>query len=848
MLTKAELRKYTNLPNYSDIEAVGFWDDVHSLKDIHTICSIVEDPDTGEEVVLVFHDRPDLCGSTVFDPYDEKEYTIPERTGTLLDGFRFWYQVGQSEDGYLSVHNSNFYDQPITEKVLPKCKIPDHKWEDTFIQSKIQWFDRPCPKGAKSPHGLQAYALRMNIHKPNITDFTKMDAFMLHRVIEDCRTQKFASQYLKKERELLKKSIGIDFTDAYKMEVEYAKTCHKQEIYGAMVDREHMEHCVAVWDERLHELESLIEPMLPPTVKPQGQKITRKEMAIALGYPERITSKMAEPTEIVNRNGEQVSVPVKPYYKPSTKYHIIKKVKQYSGFHISYGFSPVFIKKTELNKWIKEQYPDTKPKDWDITKDIKETKLLNKNTCEYFGVEPEDTHIISGVFTRVKFEDSKLTQHEIVKGMLIKGGIKFANEWNLKKDANGQVMKAAIDTVISYPSKAAPENQIHFTVKKGEMLVTSPKFSEKEYEQLETEDGKMVGEYNTTMHRRRFLLNPKNPEEKGLIANIRQDGRIPCGVNNSSTGTLRSSHRVWVNAPGDGALHGKEIRQSIIAPEGRILVSHDMNSAQLSIASYYANNYDYFKAVCFGQETKLDAQGNDILHPETGEKWYIAESGHCTNMQAFGLVSFEEVQRAICTQDQELIHDIGLRRKKSKRATFGVIFGCSGKKLAIMLGIEEAEGNMRKNMFLEKIGLDRPIQILEKMCEKNKRGKGGYIEIPFGYYVYCSSPHARFNYLDQATEAACQKWAENYFDRESKRLGLDAQRILSYHDEFTIECALDIENEVKRLMFKAYEEASIAMWEWHKKHSKWFTGDDLPDFHIQLQSGSSSGRNYYDIH
>ena len=97
-----------------------------------------------------------------------------------------------------------------------------------------------------------------------------------------------------------------------------------------------------------------------------------------------------------------------------------------------------------------------------------------------------------------------------------------------------------------------------------------------------------------------------------------------------------------------------------------------MNSAQLSIAAYYANNHDYFKAVCFGQETKLDDEGNDILHPDTGKPWYIGESGHCTNMQAFGLVKPEEVQEAIRTQNSELIKSIGLRRKKSKGATFGV--------------------------------------------------------------------------------------------------------------------------------------------------------------------------------
>ncbi len=67
-------------------------------------------------------------------------------------------------------------------------------------------------------------------------------------------------------------------------------------------------------------------------------------------------------------------------------------------------------------------------------------------------------------------------------------------------------------------------------------------------------------------------------------------------------------------------------------------------------------------------------------------------------------------------------------------------------------------------------------------------------------------------------------------------------------DEFTVECALDVVDDVKRLMFKAYEEASFALHEWHTKHSKWFTGNDLPSFNIQLQSGSATGKNYYEIH
>jgi hypothetical protein len=300
-------------------------------------------------------------------------------------------------------------------------------------------------------------------------------------------------------------------------------------------------------------------------------------MAIALGYPHQITDKMVEPTEIVNRSGEQVKVKIKPYYKPVTNWTTDKKSNLYYGFNISLGDSPKFPKRKELTEWIKDNWPETKTSEWDIQKEEVIVKELNSHTFKYFDVGPECTDLIGGAFTKVKFEDSKLTQHEIVKGMLIKGGIRFAKDWNLKKDIKGQVERAELDTVVSYPSKAAPEHQIHYKVKKGEPLVTSPKFSEDEYEQLETEDGKMVGEYNTTMHRRRFFSNPRDPENRGLLSSVRPDGRIPCGVNNSSTGTLRSSHRVWVNAPGDGALYGKEIRQSIIAPEGRILVSHDMN-------------------------------------------------------------------------------------------------------------------------------------------------------------------------------------------------------------------------------------------------------------------------------
>lgn len=830
--------KYTNRILHSDIEARGFLEAVKTEKDVW--CIVSRDDETDE--VFLFHDYPEYDNTKVMDL--GVEYTIPPRNGPLIEGVRFWYLAGKN-GSKLAVHNCFTYDLPLINKIWPKCEIEDSVWIDTFIQSKLQWYDRPQRKGAKSAHGLLNYSLMEGNKKPEVEDFTVMNAFMLHRCIVDTKTQRYAGRYLNKEARMCKDKLGIDFTEAYKMEVAYTKTCHEQEVYGALVDQGHIHKCIEDLDNKTKVLADAVEPLLPPSIK-VATRIARSDLMKALGYAE---DKIPEDEyETVKKDGAMVHQPVKPYYKPSVNYHKLVKTNQYSGFNISYGESPTFVKKKDLTDWIKLNHAETKTSDWGIEKKIIECRVLNKNTCDHFGVEETDTNIISGPHTRLKFIASTMSQHEVTKALLIRSGITWAEEWNFKRDQFKQIVKAEFNTIVRYPKKAAPENQLVFKVKKGEGLVTSPKFGEKEYKQLTTDLGKKVGLYNTLVHRRNFFSNAKDPEEKGILANIREDGRLPCGVNNSSTATLRSSHRVWVNAAGAGSVYGEETRRIIVAPEGRKLVSVDQNSAQLSIAGYYANNYEYFKAVSSGNEFKVDDMGVELMHPQSGKPWYIGESGHCVNARAFGLITHEEWQRAINTQDQELIHRLGLLRKFSKGGSFATIFGAAGKKVGLTLGIGEDKGQAAKTTFLQTIGLDRAIQICEDMVDKNKRGSGGYLELPFGYYVHCNQKHKLFNYLDQGTESCCQKWAELYFDRESKKLGLDCNRIISYHDEYTVESAPDCAEEVGKLMSKSYYEASIAMWEWHKKHSKFWIGEDLPTFHINLSSGFKTGNNYWDVH
>jgi len=1171
--------KYTNRLLGSDIEANGLLEKVTKL---WCICSI----DVVSEEVFLFHDYPEYDGMTLIDPDDDLEYTIPVRNGTFAEGVEFW-QLAADNGSTLIVHNCGSYDKPLLERFYPDFKTELSAWEDTYVISKIQWHGRPTPKGSKGNHGLHSYGIRLGVDKPEIKDWSFIDEFKLHRCIQDCKIQNQTHLYLNKERDVVLNKLGIDLRGGLEMEDEYRKNVTDQEINGALVDESHIDSCIVDLDGKLEELRSDIEPQLIPTLT-KSTKVGRQEIGQML-----YNKDIPDIIDVYYKDGERVEEVVKTYYRPSvnfTKTVKGKNITTWSGFETSCGFTPEFKTKKDTQAWIKENHPETRASIWEFNKGVTKAEdqiVLNKNTCDYFGVDETDIDMFGlRGYTRIGFKPSTMSQHEAMKSTCIKLGWKYAEDWNLAKDRNGDFYKAEYDIEVRWPSYASPENQIVKKVKKGKYVVSTPKLTEDDYQFLPEGLGEDISHYNTYKHRRNFFSNIEKPEEKGLKAHIRPNGRISCGVNNFNCASGRATQSLWVNVAGEKSLYGEECRKTIIAPENRILVGADMNSAQLSIAAYYANNFEYFKAVVDGNEFKMDEKGTKIPHPVTGKDWYIGESGHCVNARAFTLTSEEEWKRAVEFQDADLIHKILMLRGKSKGGSFaclpvhntevltrdgwkfykdlkegveiltynkttklnefqsikklhyfedkevikmennewcmestpdhrwlgkrrtgrgetrreieeflttdeiksefkiynsapfkgnsgsivsedeaellgwifgdghiywsaesfapstakgtkrgvkcvitqndnkfsknieeltkrlgcltgktykkgsinpcanynikasyvrelwykcgfpceslqnidlvnfmlkldnkcltsfmksfyeadghidnngglhvtqnkgnildgvltaltllginysvvskgiyepsgnecvdvryrkktytgstkfvktslGVmptfcvttdnstfvckqgdnvsitgncIFGATGKRVAQTLGIDEKLGTKSRNAFLESIGLDRVFEILNKMCEKYSRAGGGYIELPFGYYAHCKDAHARFNYLDQGTEAACQKYAVNYFTRESKRLGLDCFKILDIHDEFLVESAPDVARDVGELMCKSYKEASLACWEWHKNHSKWFVGDDLPTFSFNLDGGYSTGQTYYDCH
>ena len=80
-----------DLPDYThsfafDIEANELLEKVSKVW-----CIVAQDILT--DVLYIYHDYPEFDNCEVTDPEDGKTYVIQERSGSLIDGARFVYQV-----------------------------------------------------------------------------------------------------------------------------------------------------------------------------------------------------------------------------------------------------------------------------------------------------------------------------------------------------------------------------------------------------------------------------------------------------------------------------------------------------------------------------------------------------------------------------------------------------------------------------------------------------------------------------------------------------------------------------------------------------------------------------------
>lgn len=766
-----------------DSEANGLLDKVTKMW-----CVVCEDYETG--IMYLFHDFPEYDNYSGVDD-EGNEFTLPARNGTLTDGVKFLHRARS-----LICHNQLGYDQFLMKKFFPKFKIRYNYPEirDTLLESQVLWYDRKPVKGYKGIHGLAVWGARLGIRKPEIEDWSFMDAAKLHRCLEDVKINTAVAKQLDAEKQWLYTNCnGISFDDALKIEHEYRYWSTIQELNGAQVDAEHMEKCCVELDDLIETLRAEIEPMLPPSINVKSARESAHEVAKLLG------AKKVPPEKKVwkKRKGEDYVTVVKTMYRPTMKVFKINKQKMYAvvieGKEVK---GHEFPKAKEAREWAKENYPGVKGIKYPWIEI--ETPEYDRHTKNHFGeqLEGDKAPEIIGPYTKIEFEKSKMSQHEKVKLLLVTLGWQ-TDEWTFKKDSDGQFERADESGEVVWPAKPIQGKQLREKYKAGERIPATPKITEDSFQWLPEGLGQKIKEYNTYSHRRKFIQNPTD-DTKGLLNNIRPDGRVSCGLMTFGTTAGRAAQYGWVNAPSVQALYGENIRKIIVAPTGSKLIGIDMPSAHPRLLADFTQNETFIKAVDGKEE---DEDGN-----------YIGEDFHTVNSILFKLNSEGDVEHCRRTQLHDGIREaVDAGRKKGKGGSYCTLYGGSDKKLALTLGIQESLGAELKESFLSGLGLDLLLEEVSSTWKAQKRDKGSYITVLGGYHAWSNSKHKIINFKALGSEAVVQKVAVNLLCRKFRDMNLKSKLILNIHDEVLLEVPDDEVEIVKPIAAKMYVDAALQL-------------------------------------
>lgn len=113
-----------------------------------------------------------------------------------------------------------------------------------------------------------------------------------------------------------------------------------------------------------------------------------------------------------------------------------------------------------------------------------------------------------------------------------------------------------------------------------------------------------IVEFLTYRHRRNSILggglewDDEEEIDKGYLAYVRPDGRIPTPADTCGAATSRFKHRVVANIPRVTSLYGGNMRGMFGVDENYIQFGYDFDSLEARIESHYAWKYDPNKEYC----------------------------------------------------------------------------------------------------------------------------------------------------------------------------------------------------------------------------------------------------------
>jgi len=173
---------------------------------------------------------------------------------------------------------------------------------------------------------------------------------------------------------------------------------------------------------------------------------------------------------------------------------------------------------------------------------------------------------VQGPFTRIDFEPMDLNSSTQIKNYLLREGWK-PTQYNKVKDSVT-----------------------------GQWRQTSPKLTEDSFDSISSGIGQLVVRRSILTHRRNTIKNYKDPDGKGILSKVREDGRVPAEGVLCGTPTARTTHRGAVcNVPkaSPKVVLGKEMR-SLFCVKGanHIMLGADLDQIEARCTAHWAWHFD----------------------------------------------------------------------------------------------------------------------------------------------------------------------------------------------------------------------------------------------------------------
>ena len=267
---------------------------------------------------------------------------------------------------------------------------------------------------------------------------------------------------------------------------------------------------------------------------------------------------------------------------------------------------------------------------------------------------------------------------------------------------------------------------------------------------------------------------------------LKEDGRLPA-VSTGLTNTHRQKHSVVANVPKakDGIVLGKEMRELFTTEQGRVAVGYDASALEARVKAHYC--YPYSKEYA----EKITAPDFDV-HQENADNW-------------------------------------GLDRDEAKAPEYCLAYGGQLPRFAATLGKPVKEAEPFYNIWWD---TNWPLGKLKEDLETQWFDNGKkYIIGLDGSKVYTRSQHSLINTLFQNAGAVIMDLSVAMAESKIEKLGLDAKRVIYYHDEAFWDCHPDVAEQV----------GEIGVWS-IKKAGEYFK------LNVPLDADYSIGESWKDVH